>query len=39
MDKVLMRPLFRDAYLKKQKKVEVKKFNVGGFSKVERRNL
>jgi hypothetical protein len=39
MDKVLMRPLFRDAYLKKQKKLEVKKFKVGGLSEVERRNL
>ena len=39
MNKVLLRPLFKDAYLKKEKKLEVKKFNVGGFSKVERRNL
>lgn len=39
MDKVLMRPLFRDAYLKQQKKLEVKKFKVGGLSEVERRNL
>ena len=34
-----MRPLFRDAYLKQQKKLEVKKFKVGGLSEVERRNL
>ena len=39
MDKVLMRPLFRDAYLKQQKKLQVKKFKVGGLSEVERRNL
>lgn len=40
MNKVLLRPLFRNAYLKKSKeKLEVKKFNVGGFSKVEKRNL
>jgi hypothetical protein len=39
MNKVLLRPLFKDAYLKKEKKLQVKKFNVGGFSKVERRNL
>ena len=39
MNKVLLRPLFKDAYLKKEKKLEVKKFNVGGFSKVEKRNL
>ena len=34
-----MRPLFKDAYLKKEKKLEVKKFKVGGLSEVERRNL
>ncbi len=34
-----MRPLFRDAYLKKNKKLEVKKFKVGGISSVEKRNL
>jgi len=40
MNKVLLRPLFRNAYLKKsEKKLDVKKFNVGGFSKVEKRNL
>jgi hypothetical protein len=39
MNKVLLRPLFREAYLKKTKKLPVKKFNVGGFSKVEKRNL
>jgi len=39
MNKVLMRPLFKDAYLKKEKKLEVKKFKVGGLSEVERRNL
>lgn len=40
MNKVLLRPLFRNAYLKKsEEKLEVKKFNVGGFSKVEKRNL
>lgn len=40
MNKVLLRPLFREAYLKKtEKKLPVKKFNVGGFSKVEKRNL
>ena len=39
MNKVLLRPLFKDAYLKKEKKLKVKKFNVGGFSKVEKRNL
>jgi len=40
MNKVLLRPLFRDAYLKKtEKKLPVKKFNVGGFSKVDKRNL
>ena len=39
MNKVLLRPLFKDAYLKKEKKLEVKKFNVGGFSKIEKRNL
>ena len=40
MNKVLLRPLFREVYLKKtEKKLPVKKFNVGGFSKVERRNL
>lgn len=39
MNKVLMRPLFRNAYLKKEKKLEVKKFKVGGLSEVERRNL
>jgi hypothetical protein len=40
MNKVLLRPLFRNAYLKKsEEKLKVKKFNVGGFSKVEKRNL
>lgn len=40
MNKVLLRPLFRNAYLKKSKeKLDVKKFNVGGFSKVEKRDL
>ena len=40
MNKVLLRPLFRNAYLKKsEKKLDVKKFNVGGFSRVEKRNL
>ena len=40
MNKVLLRPLFRNAYLKKsEEKLDVKKFNVGGFSKVEKRNL
>ena len=39
MNKVLLRPLFRDAYLKKEKKLDVKKFKVGGLSEVERRNL
>ena len=40
MNKVLMRPLFRKAYLKKQdKNLKVKKFKVGGFSQVEKRNL
>lgn len=40
MNKVLLRPLFRNAYLKKSKeKLDVKKFNVGGFSRVEKRNL
>ena len=40
MNKVLLRPLFRNAYLKKSEdKLKVKKFNVGGFSKVEKRNL
>lgn len=39
MNKVLMRPLFRDAYLKRNKKLEVKKFKVGGISSVEKRNL
>jgi len=32
MNKVLLRPLFRDAYLKKtEKKLPVKKFNRGFF--------
>jgi hypothetical protein len=39
MNKVLLRPLFRDAYLKKEKKLDVKKFKVGGLSEVDRRNL
>ena len=40
MNKVLMRPLFRKAYLKKQdKNLKVEKFKVGGFSQVEKRNL
>ena len=39
MNKVLLRPLFRNAYLKSKEKLEVKKFNVGGFSRVEKRNL
>jgi len=39
MNKVLLRPLFRDKYLNKEKKLEVKKFNVGGLSNVEKRNL
>ena len=40
MNKVLLRPLFRGVYLKKtEKKLPIKKFNVGGFSKVEKRNL
>ena len=34
-----MRPLFRKAYLAREKTLEVKKFKVGGFSKTERRNL
>ena len=40
MNKVLLRPLFRKIYLEKTKqKLPVKKFNVGGLSKVEKRNL
>ena len=40
MNKVLMRPLFRKAYLKKQdKNLKVEKFKVGGFSQTEKRNL
>lgn len=41
MNKVLLRPLFKDAYLKKFNKggLAVKKFKVGGISEVDRRNL
>ena len=39
MNKVLMRPLFRKAYLAREKTANVKKFKVGGFSQTERRNL
>ena len=34
-----MRPLFRKAYLAREKTLKVKKFKVGGFSQSERRNL
>ena len=34
-----MRPLFRKAYLAREKTANVKKFKVGGFSQTERRNL